>query len=75
MCRYCNQDFYIKTTQFLAPLTAPLTREQELRDELVNLTGEVYLPIPISFCPICGEKIEKVSNSQKEKRNFLMCKR
>ena len=55
MCRYCNQNFYIKTTQFLAPLTAPLTREQELRDELINLTGEVYLPIPISFCPICGE--------------------
>ena len=75
MCRYCNQDFYIKTIQFLAPLTAPLTREQELRDKLVNLTGEVYLPIPISFCPICGEKIEKVSNSQEEKRSLLRYRR
>ena len=75
MCRYCNQDFYIKTTKFLAPLTAPLTREQELRDELVNLTGEVYLPIPTSYCPICGEKIEKVSNAQKEERNFLRRRR
>ena len=71
MCEYCNQEFYIKTTQVIAPLTAPLTREQELRDELVNLTGEVYLPISISFCPICGEKIEKVYNSQKEERKFL----
>ena len=71
MCEYCNKEFYIKTTQVIAPLTAPLTREQELRDELVNLTGEVYLPISISFCPICGEKIKKVYNSQKEERNFL----
>ena len=75
MCKYCNQEFYIKTTQFLAPLTAPLTREQELRYELVNLTGEVYLPISVSFCPICGEKIENISNSQKEERNFLRCRR
>ena len=71
MCEYCNQEFYIKTTQVIAPITAPLTREQELMDELVNLTGEVYLPISISFCPICGEKIKKVYNSQKEERNFL----
>ena len=71
MCEYCNQEFYIKTTQVIAPITAPLTREQEIRDELVNLTGEVYLPISISFCPICGEKIEKVYNSQKEERKFL----
>ena len=71
MCEYCNQEFYIKTTHVIAPLTAPLTREQELRDELVNLTGEVYLPISISFCPICGEKIKRVYNSQKEERNFL----
>ena len=71
MCEYCNQEFYIKTTQVIAPLTDPLTGEQELMDELVNLTGEVYLPISISFCPICGEKIEKVYNSQKEERKFL----
>ena len=75
MCEYCNQEFYIKTTQVIAPITAPLTREQELRDELVNLTGEVYLPIPTSYCPICGEKIEKVSNTQKEERKFLRCRR
>ena len=71
MCRYCNQNFYIKTTQFLAPLTAPLTREQELRDELANLTGEIYLPVPISFCPVCGEKIEMIFNSQEKQRDFL----
>lgn len=74
MCKYCNQEFYIKTTQFLAPMAAPLTIEQKLMDELVNLTGEVYLPIPIYFCPICGEKIENVSNSHKEERNFLRCR-
>ena len=72
MCRYCNQDFYIKTTQFLAPLTAPLTREQELRDELANLTGEVYLPVPISFCPVCGEKIERIFNTKEKQRDFLI---
>lgn len=71
MCRYCNQNFYIKTTQFLAPLTAALTREQELRDELANLTGEIYLPVPISFCPVCGEKIERIFNSQEKQRDFL----
>ena len=75
MCEYCNKEFYIKTNQVIAPRTAPLTREQELRDELVNLTGEVYLPISTSYCPICGEKIEKVSNTQKEERNFLRCRR
>ena len=60
MCEYCNQEFYIKKTQVIAPLTDPLTREQELMDELVNLTGEVYLPISISFCHLSGEKINKV---------------
>ena len=74
MCKYCNQEFYIKTTQVITPLTDPLTGEQELRDELVNLTGEIYLPISISFCPICGEKIERITNSQKEERNLLRCR-
>ena len=51
-------DLYIKTTQYLRPVLAPLTREEELRQELLNITGEVYLPFVPSYCPMCGKKVE-----------------
>lgn len=57
MCNYCNVPIYIKTVQYAAPVMAPLTEVQALRDELINKTGEVYLQIPKRFCPVCGEKI------------------
>ena len=55
-CNYCDAKVYFKTIQHTAPLLAPLTRAEELRQELYNLTGEVYLPLPTRYCPMCGEK-------------------
>ena len=59
MCDFCKTDLYVKTIQYSAPMLAPLTRAEELRQELLNLTGEVYLILPHKYCPMCGEKIEE----------------
>ena len=56
-CDYCNVSVYVKTTQYLAPVLAPTTRTESLRQELLNLTGEVYLYVPKKFCPMCGRKL------------------
>jgi hypothetical protein len=40
-------------------LLTPLTRAEELKQQLEDLTGEVYLRIPNKFCPMCGECITK----------------
>ena len=58
-CNFCKSDLYIKTVQYTRPLLAPLTREEELRQELLDLTGEVYLQIPNKYCAMCGEKITR----------------
>lgn len=59
MCNFCNVPIYHKTKQFTRPLLAPATREQELRDALLDLTGEVYLKLPHRFCPMCGEELKE----------------
>ncbi len=41
---------------FIAAL-APMTRTGELRQQLENLTGEVYSELPRQFCPMCGRKL------------------
>lgn len=56
-CRYCDVPVYIKTVQYTAPVMAPLTEVQALRDKLLDKTGEVYLQIPKRFCPVCGREI------------------
>ena len=56
-CNFCKADLYIKTVQYTKPLLAPLTRAEELRQELLDLTGEVYLQIQNEYCAMCGEKI------------------
>lgn len=56
MCNMCNATLYIKTKQMLRPVLAPLTPEQELRDRLLDMTGEAYLPVTVKYCPFCGEK-------------------
>lgn len=55
-CIFCNDELYIKTVQYTKPLLAPLTRAEELRQQLQDLTGEVYVRLPNRFCPMCGEK-------------------
>lgn len=49
MCNYCQTPIYIKTIQYCKSLLAPLTPEQELRDKLLDMTGEVYVNIPKSI--------------------------
>ena len=58
MCNYCQTPIYIKTIQYCKSLLAPLTPEQELRDKLLDMTGEVYVNIPKKYCPFCGAKMD-----------------
>ena len=57
-CNFCKAQLYIKTVQHTMPLLAPITKADELRHELLNLTGEVYLPFEANYCPMCGKKTE-----------------
>lgn len=56
MCDWCNEPLYRKMVQYTMPLAAPATHVDELRHELLNLTGEVYAPILKQYCAVCGEK-------------------
>lgn len=58
-CGFCGTTLYVKTVQHTMPLLAPITRADELRHELLNLTGEIYLPLEAKFCPVCGAKMRK----------------
>ena len=56
-CNFCKVKLYFKTTQNTRPLLAPLTRAEEIRQELLDLTGEVYIQLNNEYCPMCGDKI------------------
>lgn len=58
-CNFCKAELYVKTIQYTKPLLAPLTKVDELRYQLQDLTGEVYLQIPNEYCAMCGEKITR----------------
>lgn len=58
-CNYCKAPVYVKTIQYSTPILAPMTRTEELRQQLYNLTGEVYLELPKQFCPMCGRKLSQ----------------
>ena len=53
-CPFCDETIYVKVIQYAAPMLAPLTPEQELRDRLTNMTGEVYARVESNYCPMCG---------------------
>lgn len=53
-CNFCDKPIYVKVIQYAAPILAPLTPEQELRDRLANMTGEVYARLESNYCPMCG---------------------
>lgn len=57
-CEFCGTTLYIKSVRHTMPLLAPITRADELRHELLNLTGEIYLPLEAKFCPVCGAKMK-----------------
>lgn len=56
-CTFCDKDIFIQVEQYLAPASAPLTHEQALHDELVNITGKAYKLLPKRYCPVCGAKM------------------
>ena len=56
-CNYCKVPVYVKTIQYTAPVLTPMTRVEEIRQQLYNLTGEVYLEFPKRFCPMCGKEL------------------
>ena len=58
-CNFCKVKLYFKTTQHTKTLLAPMTRAEELRRELLDLTGEVYLQLSNEYCAMCGEKITR----------------
>ncbi len=59
MCEYCNVEVYVKTQKLMKSILAPLTPTEELRQELENITGEMYLKLDNKYCPICGRKLNK----------------
>lgn len=67
-CNFCTVDLYVKTVQYSKPLLAPLTKADELRYQLQDLTGEVYLQLPNEYCAICGEKITRTPKERGGKK-------
>lgn len=62
-CSFCDTEVYVKVKQYLMPVLSPLTHEQALRDELVNITGETYTVLHRRFCPVCGRKVKGVMDN------------
>lgn len=58
MCEYCNVKIYVKTQKIMKDVLAPLTHTEELKQELEDRIGEMYLELPHNYCSICGRKIE-----------------
>ena len=65
MTSCCSMTLYIKTTQHTMPALAPITRVDELRHEIQNLIGEVYIPYPLLFCPTCGRKRNSIKEQER----------
>ena len=63
MCNYCNAEYYIKVQKNVKSFLAPLTRAEQLRQQLEDLTGEAYVVIPNKYCPFCGKKIKEVGRT------------
>lgn len=61
---YCKVPVYVKTIQYTAPVLAPMTRVEEIRQQLYNLTGEVYLELPKRFCPMCGKELPQTPKGE-----------
>jgi endogenous inhibitor of DNA gyrase (YacG/DUF329 family) len=58
-CPFCGKPLYIKIKRYTKPLLAPLTPAAALRDELIDITGEDYVPIQAVYCPICGHPLNR----------------
>lgn len=58
-CGFCDVDIFIKVKVNTKPILAPLTHEQELIDELIDITGEKFVCLQKKFCPVCGREVGK----------------
>ena len=58
-CVFCNAELYFKVNRYLKPVSAPLTRKEELEQELEDITGEAYVKLNANYCPMCGRKLNK----------------
>lgn len=58
-CPFCKVPIYVKTVQYSAPILAPMTEAEELRQRLTDLTGEVYLTVLNRYCPMCGKDLRE----------------
>lgn len=63
-CNFCNKPIYFKAIKYTASLLQPITKSESLRQQLEDLTGEVYVLVDSKYCPMCGRllkenKIEK----------------
>lgn len=54
----CSTKIYIKTMRYTRPNLAPLTIAEEVRQSLIDLTGEEFVQIDAKYCPFCGKKLE-----------------
>ena len=58
-CPFCGEPLYIKVKRYTKPLLMPATRAGVLRDELIDITGEEYVPIKAKYCPLCGRALDR----------------
>jgi hypothetical protein len=72
MCSFCKGEFYIKTIRCTKPLLAPVTRAEELRQELLNITGEEFMKILNEIRnpePVISEENTSAENEQSEENS------
>ena len=67
-CPACNEEIFARRRQYMRPVIAPLTPEQELMDKLTDLTGIVYVKIKNKFCPQCGKPQTEEAWAELERR-------
>ena len=65
-CPYCGEPLYIKVKRYTKPLLMPATRAGVLRDELIDITGEEYVPIKAKYCPLCGRALGRALDRRAE---------
>ena len=61
-CNMCVVPIYFKTITYMKSVLAPMTRAEELRQALHDLTGEIYVPIESKYCPLCGKELKELQN-------------
>ena len=67
-CPFCGKPLYIKIKRYTKPLLAPLTPAAALRDELIDITGEDYVPIKAEYCPVCGKPLNRRAVTENPRR-------